>query len=150
MAASTPAAPKTLWPHLPRPLCAPAANAPPIAPKAAFWPICFQSKPSRFPCAIWMNSASISSAASSAASCAASRATLDSRLIRRDISERSICITAVRPAAQIPGINGAVNGFVIAQIRSAAVTAMEMRMPYLAFSTFSAYSRSAAACCWAR
>ncbi|WP_409179302.1 hypothetical protein F9C11_22345 [Amycolatopsis sp. VS8301801F10] len=50
----------------------------------------------------------------------------------------------------MPGINGAVNGFVIAQIRSAAVTAMEIRMPYFAFSTFSAYSRSAAACCWAR
>ncbi|MBB4687603.1 hypothetical protein [Amycolatopsis jiangsuensis] len=96
-----------------------------------------------------MNSASISSAASSAASCAASLATLDSKLISRDINDRSTCITAVRPAAQIAGINGAVNGFDIAQIRSAAVTAMEIRMPYLAFSTLSAYSRSAAACCWA-
>ncbi|MFG1646031.1 hypothetical protein ACGFMK_37625 [Amycolatopsis sp. NPDC049252] len=110
----------------------------------------FQSKPWRLPWAIWMNCASMSSATSSAASCAASRAILASRLVRRWTSVRCTVTTAVRPAAMISGTRGAVNGFVNAHSTSAAVTAIEISMPYLAFSTFSACSRRDAACARAR
>ncbi|WUV58246.1 hypothetical protein OG371_13455 [Amycolatopsis sp. NBC_01480] len=92
----------------------------------------------------------MSSATSSTASCAASCAIRASRLVKRWINVRSTSLTTSRPTAMISGTNGAVNGSANAHSTSAAVTAIEINMPYLAFSMFSACSRNDAACCCAR